>query len=152
MEVESMLSETPPLGVFVRSTGWYFKTSGFALRCVNSLSSLLSDHLTQFFFLLCFQGHHCANSNFLSQSVCPCFRFVATWLLLLFTEVLIFSSFLPDCHPLFNSTVQAIITLHLLLSLEDSFSPGVEEEEVETGSGGPKGFQFLNVRIWVLEP
>lgn len=46
-----MLSETPPLGVFVRSTGWYFKISGFALRCVNSLSSLLSDHLTQLFLL-----------------------------------------------------------------------------------------------------
>lgn len=149
MEVESMMSEISPLGVFIRSTGWYFKTSGFALRCVNSLSSLLSDHLTQL-FLLCFRGHHCA--NFLLQSVCPCFRFVATWLLLLFREVLIFSSFLSDCRPLFNSTVQAIITLHLLLSLEDSFSPEMEEEEVETGSGGPKGFQFLNVRIWVLEP
>lgn len=146
-----MLSETPPLGVFVRSTGWYFKISGFALRCVNSLSSLLSDHLTQL-FLLCFSRAPLCQLQLSLTVLCPCFRFIATWLLLLFTEVLIFSSFLPDCRPLFNSTVQAIITLHLLLSLEDSFSPEVEEEEVETGSGGPKGFQFLNVRIWVLEP
>jgi len=50
------------------------------------------------------------------------------------------SSFLSDCPPLFKSSVQAIIILHLLLSLEDPFRPEVEEVEVEMGSGGPKGF------------
>lgn len=97
MEVESMLSETPPLGVFVRSTGWYFKTSGFALRCVNSLSSLLSDHFTQL-FLLCFRGHHCANSNLLTVclSLLPFRSNLTSFIVYRSAYILKFSLWLPS--------------------------------------------------------
>lgn len=63
----------------------------------------------------------------------------------------IFSHFLSDCPLLFNSTAQAIITLS-----PNFFGRLLQPRGGGRGGGngvrGPRGFGFLSVRIWVLEP
>lgn len=141
--------------MFGRSTGWYFKTSGFVLRCYFTFIVIqiqsASDCLNQHFFFVFSRAPLCQRQC--SLTVC--------------LPLLLFRSNLTSCIVYrsvyiqkFSLWLPSIVQLHYAgynNSLSHTFfgrpfQPQGGGRGGGNGVRGPKGFGFLSEKIWVLEP